>query len=198
MTREARVARERQASIKMKTKSGKAPKPRDARVQYAALPFRSSPEPEVLLVSSRETKRWVIPKGWPMKGRKPHAAAAQEALEEAGLLGKIEKKPVGSYHYVKNMRNGAAILCRVDVFPMQVERQRKSWPERDQRVTRWFSLAQAAEVVREPELADIIRDFTLDRGQQDGKSVNGHSSQQGRTQNPGPDYVVEAPKPVSA
>jgi 8-oxo-dGTP pyrophosphatase MutT (NUDIX family) len=196
MAREARIARERQASIKMKTKSGKAPKPRDARVQYAALPFRSSPEPEVLLVSSRETKRWVIPKGWPMKGRKPHAAAAQEALEEAGLLGKIEKKPVGSYHYVKNMRNGAAILCRVDVFPLQVARQRKSWPERDQRVTRWFSLAQAAEAVREPELADIIREFTPDRSSQDGKVPNAREASQHPAADTNPKDA--APKPVSA
>ncbi|MBX9739167.1 MAG: NUDIX hydrolase [Beijerinckiaceae bacterium] len=154
----------------MKTKTGK-PKGHEARIQYAALPFRTAPEPEVLLVSSRETKRWVIPKGWPMKGRKPHAAAAQEALEEAGLLGKIEKKSVGSYHYVKNMRNGAAILCRVDVFPLMVARQRKSWPERDQRVTRWFPLAQAAAAVREPELAAIIRSFEPERLRQDDKQA---------------------------
>lgn len=144
----------------MKAKRDKPVKAQEPRTQFAALPFRAGPEPEILLVSSRETKRWVIPKGWPMKGRKPHAAAAQEALEEAGLLGKIEKKALGSYHYVKNMRNGAAILCRVDVFPLQVDRQRKSWPERDQRMTRWFTREQAAEAVREPELADIIRAFT--------------------------------------
>ncbi len=133
----------------------------EPRVQYAALPFRKGTQPEVMLVSSRETKRWVIPKGWPMKGRKPHAAAAQEALEEAGLVGKIEKQSLGSYHYIKNLRNGAAILCRVDVFPLQVTKQRKSWPEREQRVTRWFTLEQAAEAVREPELAGIIRAFCV-------------------------------------
>ncbi|MDB5594271.1 MAG: hydrolase [Hyphomicrobiales bacterium] len=143
----------------MKDKKDRPVKAPEPRVQYAALPFRAEPHPEVLLVSSRETKRWVIPKGWPMKGRKPHAAAAQEALEEAGILGKIEKKPVGSYHYVKNLPNGAAILCRVDVFPMRVARQRKTWAEREQRITRWFPLEKAAEAVREPELADLIRGF---------------------------------------
>jgi 8-oxo-dGTP pyrophosphatase MutT (NUDIX family) len=148
----------------MKDKGVRPTKASEPRVQYAALPFRALPHPEVLLVSSRDTKRWIIPKGWPMKGRKPHAAAAQEALEEAGLLGKIEKEVLGSFHYVKNMPNGAAILCRVDVFPMRVDRQRKRWREREQRITRWFPVDKAAEAVREPELAEIIRAFDPVRG----------------------------------
>jgi 8-oxo-dGTP pyrophosphatase MutT (NUDIX family) len=143
----------------MKDKEKAPTRAAEPRIQYAALPFRESPRREVMLVSSRETKRWVLPKGWPMKGRKPHAAAAQEALEEAGLVGKIEKKPLGSYHYVKKLRNGAAILCRVDVFPLEVARQRKNWREREQRITRWFPAEEAAEAVREPELARIIRAF---------------------------------------
>ena len=138
-----------------------APQPAEPRSQIAALPWRHGKKGlEILLVSSRETKRWIIPKGWPMKGRKPHAAAAQEAKEEAGLLGKIVKEPIGHFHYVKNMRDGAAQLCRVDVFPLEVEKQRKSWPERDQRITRWFALEEAAELVREPELIALIRAFT--------------------------------------
>ena len=135
----------------------RAPEPR---TQYAALPFRLKPQREVMLVSSRETKRWVIPKGWPMKGRKPYAAAAQEALEEAGLVGKVEKAPLGSYSYVKKMRNGAGILCRVDVYALQVQRQLKKWPEREERITRWFPIEQAAEAVREPELAKLILSFS--------------------------------------
>ena len=132
----------------------------DPRNQLAALPWRLGKKGlEILLISSRETKRWVIPKGWPMKGKKPHAAAAQEAREEAGLVGKIGKAPIGSFHYIKNLQNGAAVMCRVDVFPMQVEKQRKSWPERDQRITRWFLADEAAGLVREPELSALIRDF---------------------------------------
>jgi 8-oxo-dGTP pyrophosphatase MutT (NUDIX family) len=126
----------------------------------AALPWRAGKNGlEILLISSRETKRWVIPKGWPMLGRKPHVAAAREALEEAGVIGKTLKTSVGSFHYVKNLRNGDAILCRVEVFAMQVERQRKSWLERDQRITRWFPADEAASLVREPELSTLIRDF---------------------------------------
>ncbi len=132
----------------------------DPHNQLAALPWRLGKKGlEILLITSRETKRWVIPKGWPMKDQKPHIAAAQEAREEAGLVGKITKASIGCFHYVKNMPNGAAILCRVDVYPMQVEKQRKSWPERDQRITRWFPAEEAATLVREPELSALIRDF---------------------------------------
>ena len=116
---------------------------------------------EVMLISSRETRRWVLPKGWPMKGRKPHAAAAREALEEAGVVGKIGKVAVGSYRYIKRMKNGAQQLCDVTVFPLVVQRQRKHWPERHQRSTRWFSLEDAAEAVGEPDLREVIRNFAL-------------------------------------
>jgi 8-oxo-dGTP pyrophosphatase MutT (NUDIX family) len=131
----------------------------DARLQYAALPYRRKPSVEILLISSRETKRWVLPKGWPMKGRKPHAAAAREAMEEAGLVGKIAKEAVGSYHYYKRLKNGANVWCEVVVFPMLVEKQRKSWPEKAQRTTRWFPLSEAAEAVAEPDLKAVILAF---------------------------------------
>jgi 8-oxo-dGTP pyrophosphatase MutT (NUDIX family) len=129
------------------------------RNQYAALPFREDGALEVMLVSSRETRRWILPKGWPMKGRKPHGTAAREALEEAGLVGKMGKEPVGTYHYLKRRKNGSSLLCRVTVFPMRVQRQRKSWPEKDQRVTRWFAIEEAADLVQEPELQEVIRNF---------------------------------------
>jgi len=134
--------------------------PPDApRRQYAALPFRQGEVLEVLLVSSRETRRWILPKGWPMKGRKPHAAAAREALEEAGIVGKVSKESIGVYHYMKRMKNGANTLCSVTVFPLRVERQRKTWPEQHQRTTRWFGLEEAANLVSEKELQDVIRNF---------------------------------------
>jgi 8-oxo-dGTP pyrophosphatase MutT (NUDIX family) len=128
----------------------------EPRTQYAALPWRRGEGIEVLLASSRDTRRWIIPKGWPMKGRKPHATAALEALQEAGLLGKIEKTAIGAFHYQKRMKNGALLTCRVDVFPMRVVRQRKNWPERNQRVTQWFAYKAAAEQVQEPELKALI------------------------------------------
>lgn len=130
-----------------------------ARRQFAALPYRRDGGLEVMLVSSRETRRWVLPKGWPMKGKKPHAVAAIEALEEAGLLGKIGKKPIGSYHYIKRMPNGATLACEVDVFPFRVQKQRKNWRERDQRMTSWFDAKEAAHLVDEPELCELLLGF---------------------------------------
>ena len=128
-------------------------------LQFAALPWRQTDGLEVLLVTSRESRRWVIPKGWPMKGRKPHLAAAREALEEAGVAGRIAKRPVGSYGYLKRLKNGAPLECRVEVFPLKVQRQRKRWPEQHERTFRWFPAAEAAAAVDEPELQQLIGDF---------------------------------------
>lgn len=129
------------------------------RQQFAALPFRDNNGIEVMLVTSRETRRWVLPKGWPIKGLKPHSVAAREAMEEAGLTGKMAKEPIGSYRYIKRMRNGAAMTCEVGVFPMAVEKQRRNWPEREQRTTSWFAVKDAATLVDEPELRDLILGF---------------------------------------
>jgi 8-oxo-dGTP pyrophosphatase MutT (NUDIX family) len=127
--------------------------------QYAALPFRMGTDgkPQVLLVTSRETGRWVIPKGWPMRGKKPREVALQEAFEEAGLLGTaIGKRPVGQFHYCKDMTSGESILCQVHVFLLLVERQCDDFPERGQRQARWFSAADAAALVDEGGLAEIM------------------------------------------
>jgi len=146
-------------------KTTKASRAGEPRIQYAALPWRSNERPEIMLVSSRGTRRWIIPKGWPMKGRRPYAAAAREALEEAGLIGKIGKQSVGAYHYMKRMPTGSELACKVMVFPLVVTHQRKSWPERKHRTTRWFSVEEATQAVEEPELKEIIAGFgrTLDR-----------------------------------
>ena len=135
-----------------------------ARLQYAALPYRAAENPEFLLITSRETGRWVVPKGWPMKGKKPHACAAQEALEEAGVQGKIGKSAIGCFSYVKRLPSNALVTCSVDVYPFIVERQLKRWREQSQRSLGWFSAAQAASLVDEDELASLIEAFaaTLD------------------------------------
>ena len=131
----------------------------EPRNQYAALPWRNSGTLKILLISSRESRRWVLPKGWPMKGREPHAAAAREALEEAGIKGKIGKSPLGAYHYYKRRKNGANLRCEVTVFPMQVSEERKNWLEKRERVRRWFDLTEAADAVEEDELRQIILAF---------------------------------------
>lgn len=131
------------------------------KAQVAALPWRRVAGIEILLVTSRESRRWVIPKGWPMKGLLACAAAAREALEEAGVVGRIGKTPIGAYHYEKRMKNGAVLVCRVDVFPLEVVAERKSWREKAERTRRWFPLEEAADLVEESELSEIVRNFAV-------------------------------------
>ncbi|MCJ2033398.1 NUDIX hydrolase [Methylobacterium sp. J-068] len=131
------------------------------RTQIAALPFRLDAEgrPEILLVTSRETKRWIIPKGWPMRGRKDHRAAEQEAFEEAGLKGRIGKKAVGLYRYDKRLGDGSALPCAVKVYPLRVSEERKRWPEHKQRERRWYAAEDAAALVQEWDLRVLLRAF---------------------------------------
>jgi 8-oxo-dGTP pyrophosphatase MutT (NUDIX family) len=130
---------------------------KDELSQVAALPFRiKDGRIEVLLVTSRETKRWLIPKGWPMKGKKPHKAAALEAREEAGVKGDINDKPLGHYNYWKR-RAAHFDLCRVNVYPLEVSKQLRSWREKGQREAQWFEVEEAAHQVLEPALAELIR-----------------------------------------
>ena len=125
--------------------------------QYAALPWRYSGDSrEVLLISSRDTGRWVIPKGWPIRGLSPAETAAREAYEEAGLGGMVSKKPIGEFEYGKRLDNGAVLATRVEVFALEQMVQHKDWPEKGQRRLQWFSVPEAAEAVEEPELKVII------------------------------------------
>jgi 8-oxo-dGTP pyrophosphatase MutT (NUDIX family) len=131
--------------------------------QVAALPFRVDAEGriEILLITSRDTGRWIIPKGWPMSGRKAHQAAEREAFEEAGLKGQIAASPVGRYHYQKRFDHGRAFPCMVRVYPLRVEAQHARWPEQDQRTLRWFPPEEAARLVHEDELQELLADFAV-------------------------------------
>lgn len=135
------------------------PKRRD--IQFAALPWRIGEHGrrEVMLLTSRETRRWVIPKGWPMKTKNPAQVAKQEAFEEAGLVGEIVgKRPLGSYHYSKKLKK-TDVLTEVLVYSFRVKKQAEDWPEKLQRDTRWFDATDAAALVDEGSLASIIERF---------------------------------------
>ena len=128
------------------------------RQQVGALCVRRADDgsQQVLLITSRGSGRWVIPKGWPTKRLKDHKAAAREAEQEAGVLGKVKSKPIGNYTYPKT--DGAtAQSLRVAVFLLSVRRERRRWPERDERRRAWFPLHKAAKEVSEPELRTLIR-----------------------------------------
>ena len=132
-------------------------KSRKSYLQVGALCYRSSKKgTRILLVTSRETRRWIIPKGWPMKRRTPAGAAAREAYEEAGVQGVISQKSIGFYTYRKEMARGKRIHCTVRVFPMQVTDMLKKFPEARERKVKWFSPKKAAKRVREPELKALI------------------------------------------
>ncbi|MCL6740068.1 DUF47 family protein [Sphingomonas sp. RB56-2] len=113
----------------------------------------------MLLVTSRESGRWVIPKGNFANTVSPHSAAAQEAEEEAGVRGAVCPTPLGTYRYRKRKGSGAALMADVEVFPLSVSEELSDWKEKKQRKRRWFSLSDAANAVEEPDLRDLIRSF---------------------------------------
>ena len=143
---------------------GKAAGHADARgrpVQAAALPWRRAAASgnEILLVTGRSGRRWIVPKGWPMRGKTLAEAAAQEAWEEAGVRGVAEEKPLGRFRHAKNH----ALLGRMDftilLFPLEVADEAAHWPEVAQRTRRWFAPEAAAREVASPALAKLIRRF---------------------------------------
>lgn len=133
--------------------------------QVAALPWRRGEAGvEILLVTTRSTKRWVIPKGWPMAGKPDHDAAAIEAFEEAGVRGVVSHLPVGRYGYLKMSDKGKARPVEVTVYALQVKRELSDWPEREERERRWMSSAKAAALTGEPELAPVLMNFVAPVG----------------------------------
>jgi 8-oxo-dGTP pyrophosphatase MutT (NUDIX family) len=131
------------------------------RLQFGALCFRyrDDGDIEVLVITSRDSGRWIIPKGWPMKGKKPHEAAAIEAWEEAGVRGKAKKKPAGRYTYLKELNDGAVVPCVVELFQVEVDKVNAKFKERGQRLQAWVSLDEAARRVREIELKSLLVNF---------------------------------------
>ncbi len=124
--------------------------------QVAALPIRrTGGDIEVLLVTSRETRRWVIPKGWPWADRGHHEAAAAEAWEEAGIRGTVCDVPVGTFHYDKR-RKEDVLAVEVTVFLLDVHEEATHWPEESQRSRAWFSPEAAAKAVVEEELKTLL------------------------------------------
>jgi 8-oxo-dGTP pyrophosphatase MutT (NUDIX family) len=135
---------------------------RPVRMQCAALCYRfkkKSAVPEMLLITSRDTGRWVIPKGWPMEGKMCHQAAEREAYEEAGVKGETGVERIGFYMYEKGIDQGLKVQCMVQVYPIVVLEMLKSFPEKGSRKIEWVSFQEGASRVAEPMLKDVILSF---------------------------------------
>lgn len=132
---------------------------RDVRTQFGALCWRMKKgKCEVLLITSRNTGRWVIPKGWPMHRMTPAEAAAQEAWEEAGVTGKVSDRAVGVFSYVKPF-DKEKLPCLAMIFPLKVKTVHAEWPEHKQRKRKWFPIKKAANKLNEAELRQIVLGF---------------------------------------
>ncbi|MDP1528635.1 MAG: NUDIX hydrolase [Rhodoferax sp.] len=131
-----------------------------ARRQVAALPWRRGPDGvEILLITSRETRRWVTPKGGRMAGKTDAEAAAIEAMEEAGVQGTVAEEPIGTFRYLKILKRRAPRWCVVAVYPLEVILQHGAWKEQAERERVWMSVEQAAASVDEPDLKALIAAF---------------------------------------
>jgi hypothetical protein len=146
----------------MAKSSTKKRRPSDGRPlrQYAALPYvhNENGEIEILVMSSRETRRAVVPKGWPIRNRKSWKTAEIEARQEAGLVGEIARRHVGQYRYWKRM-DSSFVLVKVSVYPLRVTRQLTEWPEKHERTQSWMPPHDAATLIDETELGEIIIAF---------------------------------------
>jgi 8-oxo-dGTP pyrophosphatase MutT (NUDIX family) len=129
--------------------------------QIGALPYRSEPDGSlrILLITSRNTGRWIIPKGNPIGGLLPHEAAAQEAFEEAGASGRTDPRSIGAFTYIKLCKDGQHRSADVDVYPLAVTDMAREWPEQYERDKRWFDPAEAADAVDEDGLKRLIHIF---------------------------------------
>ncbi|MDA7426543.1 NUDIX hydrolase [Thalassococcus lentus] len=135
---------------------------RPKKLQVAALCHRGERNKrEYLLVTSRGTKRWIIPKGWPIRGLASNEAALQEAWEEAGVKsGQAKGRPSGTYTYQKRQNSGWSFPVETLVYSVSVEELAEDYPEADQRTRTWVSAEKAADMVDEPQLQQIFRDQT--------------------------------------
>lgn len=132
----------------------------DVRTQFGALCFRMRRgKPEVLLVTSRGTGRWIVPKGWPMDGKTPAQAAEIEAWEEAGVRGRVFERCLGLYSYRKALEDGDDLPCVTMIYALKVREMTDDYPEAFERKRKWLRPKKAAALVDEPDLAYLIANF---------------------------------------
>lgn len=144
----------------MRERLGRVLGRRPAALQVAALCIDPASE-RLLLVTSRGTGRWILPKGWPMPGRTLPGAAAQEAWEEAGVRGRVIEREIGTYRYDKKQDRGFGIPVQVHVFGIVADELCDNYPESSQRKRGWFSPEKAAGLVEETELRMLLKKLAV-------------------------------------
>lgn len=129
------------------------------RRQYGAIAWRRSRSRElkILLITTRERGRWIVPKGWPIEGETPAKVAALEAFEEGGVFGDVRSEPIGAYDYLKILRDGSTALCRVVLFGIEVRGTLANWPEQSERKRSWFTVSEAGRTVSDYQLAQVLK-----------------------------------------
>jgi len=133
---------------------------RASNIQYGALPWRhTSAGLRILLITTRTTRRWIVPKGWPIEGLAPHESAAREAFEEAGVQGKVGDEMLGAFNHRKQLKTGQVIACRVHVYPLEVTETHDEWCEKEDREIQWCSVEEALAQVSDPALRRLIAKF---------------------------------------
>ena len=129
-----------------------------ARIQIGALCYRfTKGRPEYLLITSRGTGRWIVPKGWPIDDKSPPEAVAEEAWEEAGVKGTVKDKCIGAFGYTKIVAGDQDFPCQVLLFPLKVKSLAQDYRESAERRRKWFRPKKAAARVSDPELAKLLR-----------------------------------------
>lgn len=139
---------------------------RPKHLQVAALCHRGTGDGrEYLLVTSRDTGRWIIPKGWPIRGLKSNETALQEAWEEAGVRNsKASAAPIGRYTYSKKKPSGLEVPVETLVYSVAVGDLASDFPEAHERTRKWVKASVAADMVAEPELQSIFRECAVHSG----------------------------------
>ncbi|MEW9919323.1 NUDIX hydrolase [Marimonas sp. MJW-29] len=134
----------------------------DVRTQFAALCYRvRRGKVQILLITSRGSQRWIVPKGWPMEGKTPAASALREAWEEAGVIGKASETCLGVFSFGKSVGDAGDLACVAMLYPVEVKTLAKKFPECAERRRRWVSRKKAARMVAETDLARLIENFDL-------------------------------------
>ncbi|WP_341875038.1 NUDIX hydrolase [Rhizobium grahamii] len=109
-----------------------------------------------MLITTRESKRWTIPKGWPIPGLSSHRTAEREAWEEEGVIGKVKRKLYDHFRHAKVLDDRREVEVVVAVHMLKVQRRKKQFPEMAERHVAWMRPAEAANCVREPDLKQLL------------------------------------------